>query len=305
MPREQYSERPSASVKRPALIWHRDGHRAKEIELRKEQSATIGRDAASTVQIDSGYVSKEHAILSFRGGNWIVEDLESANGTRVNGRPIRVHLDLRPGDKIEIGDTVFEFADLASREAALKTSPSRKFVRLAAVAVGTGVVLISAFLLIGGPSAGSSSNERQSSGPDPVGADVSVQIVDTALINQSVDRAKRTGLSEADVLFDEGMLNLASRRFRDATQLLAAAQARRPQDSAIKGRLVDARQALETSLSEAIAEAALADSQLRRDDARLAWERVVAMTYSNDPRNREAVSRLQKLDEERNMDSRR
>jgi pSer/pThr/pTyr-binding forkhead associated (FHA) protein len=47
-------------------------------------------------------VSRRHARLVFRDGNWIVQDLQSTNGTSLNGTPIG-RSELRPGDELQIG----------------------------------------------------------------------------------------------------------------------------------------------------------------------------------------------------------
>ena len=48
-------------------------------------------------------VSRRHALLRFRDGRWILQDLESTNGTRVNGEPVG-RCQLRPGDALQVGD---------------------------------------------------------------------------------------------------------------------------------------------------------------------------------------------------------
>jgi hypothetical protein len=305
MPRQQYSERSGAAaqLERPMLIWRRGDRKAGEYVLWPERPVTVGRDATNTIHIDSPYISKNHAVLAFRNGDWTLEDLNSANGTRVNGNPIRVHFGLRPGDQIEIGDDVLQFVDAAKEEAAKAAKGPGKWLRLGLAATAMSVVLVAILVplirstsppVTAGPA-------KPAAGPDPVplppGA--RVRIVDTALINQTLDRARRTGLSEADVLFDEGQLNLESGRYRDATQLFTAAQARRPNDAGISGRLSDAQRALEQSIAEAIAEAGQAGSELRYDTTRLALERVLAMTYPGDPRNVQAVDSLRKLEDAR------
>ncbi len=69
----------------------------------------IGRAGSSQVVLDDTYASQEHARV-FRGdGVFYVEDLGSTNGTYVNGRKISYPLELRQGDRIKIGKTVFEF----------------------------------------------------------------------------------------------------------------------------------------------------------------------------------------------------
>ena len=51
-------------------------------------------------------VSRHHARLELRDGRWFLLDLESSNGTTVNGR--RVHeAEVRAGDRIELGAARF------------------------------------------------------------------------------------------------------------------------------------------------------------------------------------------------------
>lgn len=305
MTRQQYSEREhSEPPKRPMLIWQRQGRKLGEYVLLPDRPLTVGRDASSSVQIDSPYISKNHAVLAFRNGDWVLEDLNSANGTRVNGNPIRIHFGLKPGDEIQIGDDVLQFVDAKSQtERPRAAAGSSKLLRLGLVAVVTGGVLLAVLIFLTRSSAPSSPAEvaaQKGGGGGPAPAPSGpVRLVDTTLINQTLARARRTGVGEADILFDEGLLNLQSGRYRDAAQLFVAAQARRPNDPGIKSRLSDAQRALDQALAEALAEADLAGQQLRYEDARLAWERILAMTYPGDPRNGQASENLRKLEEER------
>lgn len=66
--------------------------------------ATLGRDLGSSVVIDDPYASAHHALLTFRGRAWYVEDLGSTNGTQVNGAPIAGLTALAYGDEIRIGE---------------------------------------------------------------------------------------------------------------------------------------------------------------------------------------------------------
>jgi pSer/pThr/pTyr-binding forkhead associated (FHA) protein len=54
-------------------------------------------------------VSRRHAELRPRGGAWVVSDLGSTNGTRVNGRQIHGPEVVRPGDEIEVGSSLITF----------------------------------------------------------------------------------------------------------------------------------------------------------------------------------------------------
>lgn len=71
----------------------------------------IGRSPTSAIRIDDEFVSARHAILSQRQGHWWLEDLESTNGTFVNGRPVDRPTPVSAGDLIEIGRTRFRLED--------------------------------------------------------------------------------------------------------------------------------------------------------------------------------------------------
>jgi predicted component of type VI protein secretion system len=63
----------------------------------------IGRHRDCDVVLSALSVSRRHARLFFRDGRWILQDLESTNGTRVNGCRVG-RCQLRPGDHVAIGD---------------------------------------------------------------------------------------------------------------------------------------------------------------------------------------------------------
>ena len=69
----------------------------------------IGRASDSDIVVHDLNASRTHAELRFGPqGIWVVSDLGSTNGTRVNDAPISSQA-LQPGDRITIGTTVFEF----------------------------------------------------------------------------------------------------------------------------------------------------------------------------------------------------
>jgi len=78
-----------------------EGVALREIELTKEYT-TFGRRPYSDVVIDNLAVSGEHAAVRRVGNEMVIEDLNSTNGTFVNGRPARRQV-LRNGDVVEIG----------------------------------------------------------------------------------------------------------------------------------------------------------------------------------------------------------
>ena len=70
----------------------------------------LGRDPANDLALlGDPKISRAHAELRDRDGQWMVIDLGSSNGTRVNDRPIEQH-PLRDGDRIQLGRTVIVFA---------------------------------------------------------------------------------------------------------------------------------------------------------------------------------------------------
>jgi predicted component of type VI protein secretion system len=78
-----------------------EGMLLKEIPLVKERT-TIGRKPHNDVQIDNLAISGEHAVIVTILNDAFLEDLDSTNGTNVNGQPVKKHF-LQNGDVIELG----------------------------------------------------------------------------------------------------------------------------------------------------------------------------------------------------------
>ena len=64
---------------------------------------SIGRDVNNSIVVDDSFVSAEHALLTFRGRAWYVEDRGSTNGTWLNGQRVEGLLPLGYGDELQIG----------------------------------------------------------------------------------------------------------------------------------------------------------------------------------------------------------
>jgi pSer/pThr/pTyr-binding forkhead associated (FHA) protein len=64
---------------------------------------TLGRDVNNAIVIDDPFASTEHAVLTYRGRSWYVEDAGSTNGTYLNGRVIATVSALGFGDELGIG----------------------------------------------------------------------------------------------------------------------------------------------------------------------------------------------------------
>ena len=72
---------------------------------------TVGRVQGNDIILAKGNVSKRHARVALENGQLLLEDLNSTNGTYVNGRRLSEPYTLRPGDRIFIGDFVIEPAE--------------------------------------------------------------------------------------------------------------------------------------------------------------------------------------------------
>jgi FHA domain len=63
----------------------------------------LGRDVNNAIVIDDPFASAEHAVLTYRGRSWYLEDLDSTNGSYINGRRVDGVSPLGFGDEVQIG----------------------------------------------------------------------------------------------------------------------------------------------------------------------------------------------------------
>lgn len=73
-------------------------------------TTTLGRGPDNSIVLSDGFVSTSHAALSFRDGSWWLADLDSRNGTWVNGEKISGEVRLRPGDVVAVGQVKMKLA---------------------------------------------------------------------------------------------------------------------------------------------------------------------------------------------------
>src|SRR5687767_12150154 len=85
----------------PKMIVSIDGVVIKEVQLTKDRT-TLGRRPYNDIVIDNLAVSGEHAVLQMSGNEVYLEDLNSTNGTYVNGKAVKKQL-LQNSDTVEIG----------------------------------------------------------------------------------------------------------------------------------------------------------------------------------------------------------
>jgi transcriptional regulator with GAF, ATPase, and Fis domain/pSer/pThr/pTyr-binding forkhead associated (FHA) protein len=75
------------------------------------QTYTLGRAATNRIVLKDDLCSREHAEISYRGGRWRLRDLNSLNGTRVNGVRLDDEWELAPQDDVYLGRTHLLFVE--------------------------------------------------------------------------------------------------------------------------------------------------------------------------------------------------
>jgi hypothetical protein len=89
------------------LVVSLDGVVIKEVQITKDKT-TLGRRPYNDIVIDNLAVSGEHAVLQMAGADVFIEDLNSTNGTYINGKAVKKQL-LSHNDTVEIGKYKIKF----------------------------------------------------------------------------------------------------------------------------------------------------------------------------------------------------
>ena len=97
----------------PKMIISLDGNVLKEVQLTKDRMS-FGRRPYNDIVIDNMAVSGEHAVLQMSGSESYIEDLNSTNGTYVNGKVVKKQ-QLHHDDMIEIGKYKIQYLDEAQQ----------------------------------------------------------------------------------------------------------------------------------------------------------------------------------------------
>lgn len=196
----------------PKMIISIDGVVVKEVQLTKDRT-TLGRRPYNDVVIENLAVSGEHAVLQMSGSDVQIEDLNSTNGTYVNGQAAKKQL-LHHNDTIEVGkykikfihelgDTSLDKTQIAQRPAvntaAAPSEGGAAIKVLNGAAAGRQMALVKAVTTVGKPGVAVASITRRSQG-------YAVTVVENArppLVN-----GKRLG-SEPQMLRHGDVLELA------------------------------------------------------------------------------------------------
>ena len=103
----------------PKMIVSIDGVVIKEVQLTKDRT-TLGRRPYNDIVIDNLAVSGEHSVMQMSGNEVYLEDLNSTNGTYINGKAAKKQL-LQHNDTVEIGKYKIKFINEAASAGFEKT----------------------------------------------------------------------------------------------------------------------------------------------------------------------------------------
>jgi hypothetical protein len=294
---------PAVQPVEPTLVWQRPDGSTVDILVPLARTVTIGRGETNSVVVESAWVSKTHASVRFADGHYIVEDLQSSNGTRVNDAPIASSV-LTPGDVIHIGDQTFTFVDRAAARGARRRTGQQprgaagKLIRLGAVAALTGGIMVVALrsLLPSEPTMASHARPASAAAPDgPADVDrLASQVTgESPRVRDVSATAGQAGIDEADALYDEGMMQLRVQRFLEAAHLFTAALEAQPEHPTARQRLDEALRGLHRTAMQLAAEGDRLASQLRWADAIAAWENVIDALPPTDGRVAQAKENIE------------
>ncbi len=90
------------------MIYSPDPHNLGKRQLLGNESLRIGRERGNQIVLASDSVSRRHCRIDRRKAAWYIKDLGSTNGTYVNDELVEEY-QLRRGDHIKVGDTIFKY----------------------------------------------------------------------------------------------------------------------------------------------------------------------------------------------------
>jgi hypothetical protein len=69
---------------------------------------TIGRNEDNLLILGDKYVSSKHAIIYLKNTDYVLQDLKSTNGTLMNSKKVIGKVDIKKGDEIQVGTSIFK-----------------------------------------------------------------------------------------------------------------------------------------------------------------------------------------------------
>jgi DNA-binding NtrC family response regulator len=97
-------------------------------ELPADRPVTLGRSRENTIVLRDEHASRVHARLQYEDGRWQLSDLESRNGTSLDGQPVRRAVPLNHGQEIVIGATRMRFSVDSAETQTARHGPATQFI---------------------------------------------------------------------------------------------------------------------------------------------------------------------------------
>ncbi len=144
---------------RATLLVINGANRGSRFEIASDQDVVIGRSVGCNLRLDDSEVSRHHARIYHDGQNFVLKDLKSANGTKVNGNPT-AELILSNGDNLQFGSSVIAFQISESNHSPVISANQIRFIEdsrsldPSAFAQTVGVDAVTALPVLGDPKSG-------------------------------------------------------------------------------------------------------------------------------------------------------
>lgn len=262
---------------------------------------TIGRDAGNAIRIDSEYISKRHAVVRLGADGYSILDLNSSNGTLVNGKRVTTS-PLKDGDRVELGSVVLVFAGAAAGQPSTAANAPRKKLLLVVAGGGAIILLLLMLIVIGSnpaptaPPATTPSAAPTTSAPAPATQDAPP--LSSPPLAPPPPPAT-TGITGAEgvlpsndptALYDMAMSHVKGGRLVEARRLLLGSLKADPKNQSALQRLREVDATIQVMVDRHLANGERAFTYLRYQDAILEWEQVLAMTDASDARRAQAAA---------------
>lgn len=110
----------------PTLVCISGMNKGSEYAIPEKGELKLGRSEKNDVCVFDKKSSRFHCVILVDGKNFVIQDLDSTNGLKVNDEPVVGTREILPGDKIMIGQTVFLIAEKEIASASEQGGPSSK-----------------------------------------------------------------------------------------------------------------------------------------------------------------------------------
>lgn len=294
------------------LTWQRQDGRSAVFQLQGLETL-IGREPGVGIRLDSTYVSKRHAVIRLTQQGYVVADLNSSNGTFVNGQRVSMAV-LKDGDQLALGSEALAFANQTTGTAAAAggafgtaSGAKRRGPVIFLVGGGGVVVLLLIVLILAGRSGEEGTGATGNAGtPDAISTPPG-QVPTAAPTYQPETYPPPSGSAppamppthssidvpagaDANALYENAIVHVKGGRLVEARRLLQQAAALDPTNAMILQRLREVEATIQVRVDQHLANGTRAFTYLRYQDALIEWEQVIAMTEPSDPRYQQATA---------------